>query len=244
MSATAQVFRRELASLLLAPLMVVFLVAFLVLAGALAFFVGGFYMRGQADLQAFFEFQPWLFLLLAPALSMRLWAQERRSGSIELLLSLPLRTSQAVLGKFFAAWVYAGFALVLTMPLWIMVNYLGEPDNGVIVAGYIGSWFLAGMYIAFGSAISAMTRSPTLAFVLAAALCLALALASYPPLHDALQATFGTRVADAVAALGVGDRFAAIARGVLMWRDVAYFGAGVGTGLLASWLGVQQARVD
>lgn len=244
MNAIVQVFRRELASLLLTPLMAVFLVAFLVLAGALTFLVGGFYVRGQADLQTFFEFQPWLFLLLAPALAMRLWAQERRSGSIELLLSLPLRTGQAVLGKFLAAWVYAGLALVLTMPLWIIVNYLGEPDNGVIVASYLGSWLLAGMYIAFGSGISTLVRSPTLAFVLTAALCLALVLVSYPPLHDAARAMLGTRAANAVAALGVSDRFAAIARGVLVWRDVAYFGAGILIGLLASRLGVEQARVD
>lgn len=244
MNALWCVFRRELAGFFLTPLMAVFVVTFLILAAALTFFVGGFYLRGQADLQTFFEFQPWLFLLLAPALAMRLWAAERRSGSIQLLLSLPVGTTAAVLGKFLAAWVFAAVALLLTTPLWFIVNYLGQPDNGVIVAGYLGSWVLAGLYLAIGSAVSALTRSQTLAFVATAALCLALVLAGYPPLHDGLQAAFGARVANAVASLGVGDRFAAIARGVLAPRDAVYFAAGIVYGLLTTRLALYLGRVD
>src|ERR1043165_186698 len=138
------IFRRELASYFATPLAYVFIVIFLVLGGVLAFFVGDFFERGQADLQAFFTFHPWLYLVLVPALSMRLWAEERRSGTIELFLTLPIRLSEAVIGKFLAAWCFAGIALALTFPFWLTVNFLGDPDNGVILAGYFASWLMAG----------------------------------------------------------------------------------------------------
>src|ERR671932_2557739 len=134
------IFRRELASYFATPLAYVFIVIFLVMAGALTFFLGGFFERNQADLQPFFNFHPWLYLVLIPALSMRLWAEERKSGTIEMFLTLPIRLSEAVLGKFLAAWVFAGIALLLTFPFWITVNVLGDPDNGVILAGYLASW--------------------------------------------------------------------------------------------------------
>ncbi|HET8899052.1 MAG TPA: ABC transporter permease [Rhodanobacteraceae bacterium] len=244
MSAVWQIYRRELGGYLVTPLMAVFLLLFLVLAGVMTFVVGGFYERGQADLQPFFESVPWLFLLLGPALGMRMWAEERRSGSLELLFSLPLRSSQVVAGKFLAAWTCAALALVLTMPIWLIVNYLGRPDNGVIAVGYLGSLVLAGLYLAIGSAASALTRSQPMAFTVAAAICLALLLAGYPPLHDAIAVAFGAAVADAAAELGVGDRFAAIARGVLVARDVVYFLSGMLAGLVASWLALELGRGD
>src|SRR5487761_1164892 len=159
------IFRREFASYFATPLAYVFIVIFLVLAGVLTFFLGDFFERGQADLRPFFMFHPWLYLVLIPALSMRLWAEERKSGTIELFLTLPIRIGEAVLGKFLAAWCFAGIALFLTFPFWITVNFLGHPDNGVILASYAASWLMAGAILAIGAAISASTKNQVVAFV-------------------------------------------------------------------------------
>src|SRR5919205_2703275 len=165
------IFRRELASYFATPLAYVFIVIFLVLAGALTFFLGNFFDRNQADLQPFFNFHPWLYLVLIPALSMRLWAEERKSGTIELFLTLPISIGAAVIGKFLATWAFAGIALALTFPFWITVNYLGSPDNGVILASYIGSFLMAGGFLAIGACLSALTKNQVIAFVLTATLC-------------------------------------------------------------------------
>ena len=159
MSRTFVIVRRELASYFATPIAYMFIVIFLVLAGILTFFVGDFFERGQADLQAFFTFHPWLYLVLIPAISMRLWSEERKSGTIELFLTLPIRLSEAVLGKFLAAWIFAGIALALTFPFWLTVNFLGHPDNGVIVASYIGSFLMAGAVLSIGAAVSAATKT-------------------------------------------------------------------------------------
>src|SRR5882724_12122952 len=174
------IFRRELASYFATPLAYIFIVIFLVLAGALAFFVGNFFERGQADLQAFFTFHPWLYLVLIPALSMRLWAEERKSGTVELFLTLPVSMMAAVLGKFLAAWAFAGIALALTFPFWITVNYLGNPDNGVILASYIASFLMAGAFLAIGACLSALTKNQVIAFVITAAICFAFTVAGSP----------------------------------------------------------------
>jgi ABC-2 type transport system permease protein len=155
------VFRRELRSYFATPLAYVFIVIFLVLASVFTFQVGGLFERGQADLQPFFRWHPWLYLVLIPAISMRLWAEERNSGSIELLMTLPLTLWQAVVGKFLAAWCFAGIALLLTFPVWITINYLGRPDNGAIVAAYIGSFLMAGGFLSIGMCLSAATRNLT-----------------------------------------------------------------------------------
>ena len=160
-------FRRELASYFITPVAYVFIVIFLALLGALTFFMGGFFDRGQADLAPFFAFHTWLYLLLVPAISMRLWSEERKTGTIELLLTLPISATQAVLAKFFASWVFTAIALVLTFPIVITVNYLGSPDNGVIAAGYIGSLVMAGAYLAIGACFSAASKNQVIAFVLA-----------------------------------------------------------------------------
>src|SRR5207248_1876180 len=174
------IFRRELASYFATPLAYIFIVIFLVMAGTFAFFIGNFFERGQADLQAFFTFHPWLYLVLIPALSMRLWAEERKSGTIELFLTLPVRLSEAVLGKFLAAWCFAGIALALTFPFWITVNVLGAPDNGVILASYIGSFLMAGAILAIGAAVSAVTKSQVIAFVVTAAVAVLFTSAGSP----------------------------------------------------------------
>ncbi len=162
---------RELGTYFGTPLAYIFAVIFVALTGAFAFFIGNFFDRGQADLQAFFAYHPWLYLLLVPAIAMRLWAEERKSGTIELLMTLPIATWEAILGKFFAAWAFVGMALLLTIPMWVTVNYLGRPDNGVIVASYIGSFLMAGAFLAIGSSISALTKNQVIAFIVAATLC-------------------------------------------------------------------------
>src|SRR5436305_2593225 len=171
MTRTFAIFRRELRGYFATPLAYLFIVIFLVLAGVLTFFVGNFFDRGQADLQPFFTFHPWLYLVLIPALSMRLWAEERKSGTIELFLTLPISMMAAVLGKFLAAWAFAGIALALTFPFWLTVNYLGTPDNGVILASYIGSFLMAGGFLAIGACLSALTKNQVIAFVVTAAVC-------------------------------------------------------------------------
>jgi ABC-2 type transport system permease protein len=163
--------RRELGGYFATPLAYVFIVIFLAASGAFTFFLGNFFAQGQATLDSFFVFHPWLYLFLVPAIGMRLWAEERKSGSIELLLTLPVTTTSAVVGKFLAAWIVAASALVLTVPIWLTVNYLGTPDNGAILAGYVGSLFMAGGYLSIGAFVSALTRNQVIAFIIAAALC-------------------------------------------------------------------------
>ncbi|MFN9969330.1 MAG: ABC transporter permease subunit, partial [Phycisphaerae bacterium] len=177
MKNTLVLFKRELAGYFATPVAYVFIFFYLVAMGALPFGLGGFYEREQADLQPFFAFHPWLYLFLIPALSMRLWAEERKSGTIELLLTLPISLSAAVVGKFLAAWAFAGIALALTFPLWITTNYLGSPDNGVILAGYLGSLLMAGAFLAIGSCISASTKSQVIAFIISVVICLLFMLA-------------------------------------------------------------------
>ncbi len=223
MSPTVAVFRRELAGYFATPVAYVFIVIFLALAGALTFYLGNLFERGQADLQPFFSFHPWLYLFLVPAVSMRLWAEERKSGTIELLLTLPVTLSQAVLGKFLAAWAFIGIALALTFPMWITVNYLGDPDNGVILAGYLGSWLMAGAFLAVGICLSATTRNQVVAFILTVLVCFLLMLAGFPLVLNAFSGWAPQVFVDAIAQLSFLTHFAAIAKGVLDLRDIVFF---------------------
>jgi len=236
---TFTIFRRELAGYFATPLAYVFIVIFLVLAGVLTFFVGDFFERSQADLQSFFTFHPWLYLILIPALSMRLWAEERRSGTIELFLTLPVRLSEAVLGKFLAAWVFAGIALALTFPFWITVNFLGDPDNGVIFASYLGSWLMAGAILAIGAAVSAATKSQVIAFVVSAALVFILIAAGTPAVLGLLQDWAPERLIAAVAGASIFGHFTAITRGVIDLRDLVYF-----LSIIAGFLAANAVLVD
>ena len=217
------IFRRELAGYFTTPLAYVFIVIFLVMAGVLTFFVGNFFERGQADLQPFFAFHPWLYLVLIPALSMRLWAEERKSGTIELFLTLPIRMTEAVLGKFLAAWCFAGIALALTFPFWITVNFLGRPDNGVIFASYLGSWLMAGALIAIGAAVSATTKNQIIAFVVTAAFTFVLTVAGTPVVLGFLQGWAPEWLQRAVAGISLFGHFDAVTRGVVDLRDLVYF---------------------
>jgi ABC-2 type transport system permease protein len=222
-SRTFTIFNRELAGYFTTPLAYIFIVIFLVLAGVLAFFVGDFFERGQADLQSFFTFHPWLYLVLVPALSMRLWAEERKTGTIELFLTLPIRLGEAVLGKFLAAWFFAGIALALTFPFWLTVNFLGQPDNGVILAGYAASWLMAGAILAIGAAVSALAKNQVIAFIVTAALVFILTVAGTSTVLGLLRGWAPEGVINAVAAASIFGHFAAITRGVVDLRDLVYF---------------------
>jgi ABC-2 type transport system permease protein len=233
------IFRRELAGYFATPLAYVFIVIFLVMAGILTFFVGNFFERGQADLQPFFTFHPWLYVVLIPALSMRLWAEERRSGTIELFLTLPIRMTEAVVGKFLAAWCFAGIALALTFPFWITVNYLGRPDNGVILASYIASWLMAGAVLAVGACISAMTKNQVIAFVVTAALVFVLTVSGSPILLGLFQGWAPEWLIRGVTQMSFLGHFSAITRGVIDTRDLVYF-----LSVIIAFLGANAILVD
>ena len=217
------IFRRELAGYFATPLAYVFIVIFLVMGGILTFFVGNFFERGQADLQPFFTFHPWLYVVLIPALSMRLWAEERRSGTIELFLTLPIRMTEAVVGKFLAAWCFSGIALALTFPFWITVNFLGRPDNGVILASYIASWLMAGTMLAVGACVSIMTKNQVIAFVVTAALGFILTVAGSPIVLGLFQGWAPEWLVRGVTQVSFLGHFSAITRGVIDMRDLVYF---------------------
>jgi ABC-2 type transport system permease protein len=232
--AVANVMRRELAGYFSTPVAWVFIVIFLVMAGVFTFYIGEFYNLGIADLDPFFNFHPWLYLFLVPAIAMRLWAEERRSGTVELLLTLPLTTWQAVLGKFLAAWLFIGLALLLTFPVWLTVNYLGDPDNGVIAAGYVGSWLMAGGFLAIGSCMSALTRNQVVAFILSVVVCFGFLLSGLPMVTDLFSGWAPQALLDAIADFSFLAHFATISRGVIDLRDLIYFALVITFWLLAN----------
>jgi ABC-2 type transport system permease protein len=225
MYAILTIGRRELGAYFASPLAYVFIVIFLALAGGLTFFVGGWLERGQADLQVFFSWHPWLYLLLVPAVGMRLWAEERKTGTIEFLMTQPVTTLQAVLAKFLAAWLFVGIALMLTFPIWLTVNWLGQPDNGVILAGYIGSWLMAGGLLAISAAVSALTKNQVIAFVLAAAICFLFLMSGLELVQAFFRGWAPAALVDTIAGLSVLTSFDGIAQGVIDLRDLVMFGS-------------------
>jgi ABC-2 type transport system permease protein len=238
------IMRRELASYFATPLAYVFILIFLVLANAFTFYLGGFYERGQADLDPFFSFHPWLFLFLIPALSMRLWAEERKSGTIEVLMTQPLTLWEAVLGKYLAAWAFTALALALTFPLWLTVNYLGSPDNGAILAAYLGSLLLAGGFLAIGSCMSALTRNQVVAFILGVVACFLFLLAGFPLVLDVFRSWAPLPLVDAIASLSFLTHFESIAKGVIDVRDLLYFAMLIGLFLLATVITLELRKAD
>ena len=244
MSGTINVMRRGLTGYFATPVAYVFLIIFLVMTGVFAFYLGNFYERGFADLDSFFRFHPWLYLFLVPAISMRLWAEERRSGTIELLLTQPLTTLQAVLGKFLAAWLFIGLALVLTVPMWLTVNYLGDPDNGVILAAYLGSWLMAGGFLAIGSCMSALTRNQVVAFILSIVVCFMFLLSGLPMVMNLFNGWAPQIVLVGIANLSFLQHFADITKGVIDLRDLVYFALIIGFWLLANVLILDIKKAD
>jgi ABC-2 type transport system permease protein len=238
------VFRRELASYFATPVAYVFIVIFLLLAGWFTFYLGDFYGRRQADLLSFFNFHPWLYLFLVPAISMRLWAEERKSGSIELLMTLPVTTLEAVLGKFLAAWCFTLIALALTFPVWITVNYLGDPDNGAILAGYLGSALMAGGFLAIGACFSAATRNQVIAFILTVVVCFLFLLVGIPQVLGAFSGWAPQALVDAIASLSFLTHFADISKGVIDLRDLIFFAFVIGFWLAANTIVLDWKKAD
>lgn len=237
-------FRRELRSYFATPVAYVFIVIFLVLMGTFTFYLGGFYERGQADLAPFFNYHPWLYLFLVPAIAMRLWAEERKTGSVELLMTLPITPWQAVLGKYLAAWAFTGIALALTFPIWITVNYLGDPDNGVIFAAYVGSLLMAGGFLAIGSCISATTRNQVIAFVLTVVVCFGFLLSGFPMVLDLFSGWAPQALIDGIASLSFLTHFASLSKGVIDLRDLIYFALLIGVFLYANTIVLQWKQAD
>ena len=215
--------RRELIAYFTSPLAYVFIVIFLALAGALGLYIGAFFQRGQADLVAFFTFHPWLFMILVPAIGMRLWAEERRSGTIELLMTLPITPFEAVLGKFLAAWSFATIALALTFPMWLTVDYLGQPDNGVIFAGYVGSWLMAGAFLSLSACLSAITKNQVIAFIVGAAACFLFLMSGLDLVLDAFRGWAPDYIVDMVGSLSFLTHFSGITKGVIGLPTAVFF---------------------
>lgn len=225
MSQITPVFKREFLGYFRSPVAYVFLIVFLVASVGLAFFVGGFFRSNQASLESFFVFHPWLYLFLIPAVAMRLWAEEKRGGTIELLFTLPLTTFEAVLAKFLAAWVFLSLGLLLTIPMAATVGWLGDPDWGVIVSGYLGSGLLAGACLAVCALISALTKNQVIAFVLGVLSILVLLFLGWSVFNQLLSGFLPVAAVDFVANLGFIPHFDAISKGILDPRDLAYFGS-------------------
>ncbi|HET6631016.1 MAG TPA: ABC transporter permease subunit [Woeseiaceae bacterium] len=244
MSLVAAIFRRELRSYFATPVAYVFIVIFLVLMGTFTFYFGGFYERGQADLAPFFNYHPWLYLFLVPAIAMRLWAEERKTGSVELLMTLPVTPWQAVFGKFLAAWAFTGIALFLTFPIWLTVNYLGDPDNGAILAGYIGSLLMAGGFLAIGSCLSATTRNQVIAFVITVVVCFLFLFSGFQVVLDLFSGWAPQTIVDGIASLSFLTHFRDISKGVLDFRDLVYFALVIGTFLFANTIVLQWKQAD
>jgi len=244
MSNITAIFKRELTNYFSTPVAYVFIVVFLVLTGVFTFYLGGYYERAQADLQPFFAYHPWLYLFLIPAISMRLWAEERKSGTIELLMTLPISITEAVLGKFLAAWAFTSIALFLTFPIWLTTIYLGDPDNSVIFAGYLGSLLMAGAYLAVGSCISALTRNQVIAFVLAVVICFGFILSGFPLVLDFFNPWAPQVIVDAISGMSFLTHFNAITKGVIDLRDIVYFASFIGCWLLANVILVELKKSD
>lgn len=234
--------KRELAAYFATPLAAVFLTIFVALTGAFAFYIGGFFDRGQASLATFFAYHPWLYLLLVPAVAMRLWAEERKNGTIELLMTLPVTPWEAILGKFAAAWAFIGLALILTFPMWITVNVLGDPDNGVILASYIGSFLVAGAFLALGSFVSALTKNQVIAFIIAATLCFLFVTSGMDLVQNTIELWLPRIAADAVMSMSVLTHYEEITRGVLSLPSLIYFASLIAFALYANAIALAQKK--
>jgi len=231
MEQTGSIFRREFSGYFSTPIAYVFIVIFLFMNGVFTFFMGDLFARGQADLEPFFTWHPWLYLFLIPALSMRLWAEERRSGTVELLMTLPVTVWQAVLAKYLAAWAFTGIALILTFPVWLTVNYLGDPDNGVVVAAYLGSFLMAGAYLAIGSCISSLTKNQVIAFVVTAVVCFLFTVTGLPMVTNLFSSWAPQAIVETVSSLSFVSNFQDLSRGALDLRNLVYF-----VSLIVFWL--------
>jgi len=239
MNGILSIYKREFTSYFVTPVAYVFIVIFLFMTGVFTFYLGAFYESNQADLEPFFRFHPWLYLFLIPAISMRLWSDERKSGTIELLMTLPVSITDTVVAKYLAAWSFTAIALSLTFPMWITVKYLGNPDNTVVLASYIGSLIMAGGFLAIGSCISALTKSQVIAFVISVVICFMFILSGFPMVLDLFEDWAPQAVIDAIASFSFLTHFTSIKKGVIDIRDVIYFAA-----LITFWLYVNVVIIE
>ena len=234
--------KRELAGYFNSPVAYVFLVIFLLMTAAFTFLIGQFIDRGQATLQAFFMWHPWLYLFLVPAVGMRLWSEERRLGTMELLLTMPITLWQCIIGKFLASWIFLTLALTMTFPIWITANYLGDPDDNIIVASYIGSFFLAGAYLSITSMTSAFTRNQVISFILSVVICLFLVLCGWPPVTDVVETLAPRSIVEFVAAFSVMPSIEQFNNGQINSRAVIYFLSVIGFPLFATSIIIRGLR--
>lgn len=237
-------FRREFSSFFATPVAYVFIGIFLILSGVFTFFVGGFYERGQADLLPFFNFHPWLYLFLVPAIAMRSWSEERKNGTIELLMTLPITTWQAMLAKHLAAWAVLGLSLLLTFPLWLTVNYLGNPDNGIIITAYIGSWLMAGAFLSIGMCMSAITKNQVVAFILSVVVCFVFVVSGSNIVLDAFKSWAPSVIIDVVASFSFLTHFESMAKGVIALNDLIFFLLVTICWLFAGLVIIEQKKAD
>ena len=238
------IIKRELQGYFSTPIAYVFIVIFLILSGVFAFYLGGLYERNQADLSPFFTFHPWLYLFLVPAVSMRMWSEERRSGNIELLMTLPVKQRDLVLGKFFSSWIFIAISLFFTFPIWLSINYLGNPDNGLIVASYIGSLLLAGSFLAIGSCISVANKNQVISFILTAVICFLFLLAGLPMVLDFFAAWLPQFLVDSIASTSFLSHYSSINKGVLDLGDMVYFGMVIAIWLFATSIVLDIKKAD
>ena len=231
---------RELKGYFRTPLASIFLLVFLSLSSGMTFFLGRFFERDQADLTTFFSWHPWLFLVLMPAIGMRLWAEERRSGTIELLITLPVTNTQLVVGKFLASWIFTLIALILTMPIWITVNYLGEPDNHVILISYFGSWLMAGAFLALTSCLSALTKNQVIAFIISSISGFVLIMAGFNLVLSAVRSWSPNWITETISSMSFLSHFSRIQMGVFDLSTLVFF---VSMIILCLWINVQLVQV-
>ena len=231
---------RELKGYFRTPLASIFLLVFLALSSGMTFFLGRFFERDQADLTAFFSWHPWLFLVLMPAIGMRLWAEERRSGTIELLITLPVTNTQLVVGKFLASWIFTLIALILTMPIWITVNYLGEPDNHVILISYFGSWLMAGAFLALTSCLSALTKNQVIAFIISSISGFVLIMAGFNLVLSAVRSWSPSWITETISSMSFLSHFSRIQMGVFDLSTLVFF---ISMIILCLWINVQLVQV-
>lgn len=234
--------KRELGAYFGTPLAYVFAVIFVALTGAFTFYFGSFFENGVANLAAFFLYHPWLYLILVPAIAMRLWAEERKSGTIELLMTLPVTTTEAIVGKFMAAWLFVGVALILTFPIWITVNYLGDPDNGVILASYFGSFLMAGAFLAIGSAISALSKNQVIAFIVSAAICFLFVMSGVEIVQNVAKAVLPEFLVQAISSLSFLTHFDKVARGVIDLPSLFFYLSMIAFFLFANVVIIEQKK--
>jgi ABC-2 type transport system permease protein len=234
--------KRELGAFFGSPVAYVFFVIFLLLCGFFTFMLGGFFQRGQANLESFFMWHPWLYLFLVPAVGMRLWSEERRLGTMELLLTMPITAWQAIVGKFLASWLFLALALALTFPVVITVNYLGNADNGVIFAGFVGSWLLAGAFLAVTSVTSSLTRNQVISFIISVVICLFLILAGFPPVLELFVRWAPGWLVDTIAAFSVFPHYDRFQKGLLDSRDWIFFLSAAGFCLFATGVVIRNLR--